>query len=163
LLRLAETPAVYRPIWSETILEEVARTQVEKLTRPFSLTEAAYWRREVTRAFPEAKVVSDETLVGRMANHPKDRHVLAAAVVARASDIVTFNLRDFPTESTAPWGVRAIKPDDFLRELDLRHPGVVAGRIRLMAEGWSLSRTLSTLHRHIPITVARIRADLELR
>lgn len=163
LLRLAESPAVYRPIWSDTLLDEVARTQVGKLPRPFSMTEALNWRREVTRAFPEARVAPNDALVGRMGNHPKDRHVLATAVEAGAAVILTFNLRDFPPGALAPWGVRAIGPDDFLGELDLGHPGVVAGRIRVMSQRWSLSRTLNALQRHVPRTVARVRDEYERR
>jgi predicted nucleic acid-binding protein len=33
---------------------------------------------------------------------PDDRHVLAAAIVGRADLILTFNLKDFPSESLAP-------------------------------------------------------------
>ncbi|HEX3922837.1 MAG TPA: PIN domain-containing protein [Streptosporangiaceae bacterium] len=34
---------------------------------------------------------------------PDDRHVLAAAIKAKAQIIVTKNLRDFPPERLAPW------------------------------------------------------------
>jgi len=42
--------------------------------------------------FPDARVTSYEKLIGSMANHPKDRHVLAAAVAGRADALVTENL-----------------------------------------------------------------------
>lgn len=35
----------------------------------------------------------------------KDRHVLVAAVHARAEVLVTFNVRDFPPESTSDYDV----------------------------------------------------------
>lgn len=72
----------------------------------------------MTAAFPEASVTGYEQLVGSMTNHPKDRHVLAAAVVANASLIVTSNLKDFPPSALEPFGIDAIHPDNFL--LDLR-------------------------------------------
>jgi hypothetical protein len=43
-----------------------------------------------------------------------DRHVLAAAIRARAQIIVTFNLSDFPPEALTDWDVEAKHPDDFL-------------------------------------------------
>lgn len=45
---------------------------------------------------------------------PDDRHVLAAAIRARAQMIVTANLRDFPEDELAKWGIEAKHPDDFL-------------------------------------------------
>ncbi|MEK0447459.1 MAG: hypothetical protein RLZZ399_2780 [Verrucomicrobiota bacterium] len=35
LLRLAEEPRMFSPRWSESILEEVRRTQLERLSNPF--------------------------------------------------------------------------------------------------------------------------------
>lgn len=49
-----------------------------------------------------------------MTNHPKDRHVLAAAIVSHSNFIVTPNLRDFGDEALSPFNVRAVSPDDFL-------------------------------------------------
>jgi hypothetical protein len=48
---------------------------------------------------------------------PDDRHVLAAAIAAGVSVIVTFNLADFPVEALAAYGVRAQHPDEFACEL----------------------------------------------
>jgi hypothetical protein len=42
-----------------------------------------------------------------MTNHPKDRHVLAAAVRTGAQTIVTFNLKDLPEAVLAPWNMEA--------------------------------------------------------
>jgi hypothetical protein len=57
---------------------------------------------------------------------PDDAHVLAAAIHARASVIVTFNLKDFPSEETQKFGVEAQHPDEFVRDLlDLSAPSVL--------------------------------------
>ncbi|MFF4799963.1 hypothetical protein ACFY1U_16365 [Streptomyces sp. NPDC001351] len=44
---------------------------------------------------------------------PDDRHVLTATIRAKAQVVVTFNLKDFPTEALAPWDVEAVHPDAF--------------------------------------------------
>ena len=52
--------------------------------------------------------------------HSKDRHVLAAAIAARAAIIVTFNLKDFPAPALAAYKIEAQHPDEFImRLLDL--------------------------------------------
>ena len=55
--------------------------------------------------FPDARVTSYEELIGSMPNHPKDRHVLAAAVAGRADILVTENLKDFPPAAVANFGI----------------------------------------------------------
>lgn len=55
----------------------------------------------------------------------KDRHVLAAAIKAGASVIVTYNLRDFPTAALEPYGIEAQHPDEFLAyQFDLNKAAV---------------------------------------
>lgn len=71
-------------------------------------------------AFPDALVTDYNALVPAMTNHPKDRHVLAAAVRADAAVIVTANVRDFPPPALQPYDIDAVHPDDFLLDqLDL--------------------------------------------
>lgn len=56
-----------------------------------------------------------------------DVHVIAAAIKARAVAIVTFNLKDFPQEALARYGIEAIHPDDFLCDvIDLDPVGVLS-------------------------------------
>ena len=45
---------------------------------------------------------------------PNDRHVLAAAIAGNADVIVTLNLKDFPTDRLARYGIEAQHPDTFL-------------------------------------------------
>jgi predicted nucleic acid-binding protein len=104
LLRTAEH-SLYRPLWSRDILDEVERNVVSKLghdpvrvARRIVLTD---------QAFPDARVRGYERVVESMTNDPKDRHVLAAAVVSEAQVIVTANLKDFPAFALEPFGVAA--------------------------------------------------------
>ena len=50
---------------------------------------------ELRAHFSGAWIGDYESLIPRMTNDEKDRHVAAAAVHAEAGIIVTFNLRDF--------------------------------------------------------------------
>jgi predicted nucleic acid-binding protein len=48
---------------------------------------------------------------------PKDRHVLAVAIKSNAGFIVTENMKDFPSNTLTEYGVKAIRPDNFIMEL----------------------------------------------
>ncbi len=64
--------------------------------------------------FPDAAVRGYKSMIAAMANDPKDRHVLAAAVRGRADLIVTENLRDFPADATSPYSLHVVDQDEFL-------------------------------------------------
>lgn len=105
----------------------------------------------MTRSFPDALVTGYESLTGGMANHPKDRHVLAAAARANAEVVVTFNLNDFPEAALKPYDVEAIHPDEFLLDqLDL-YPGVTIDVLRHQAASY----------RRVPNTIPDILVLLE--
>ena len=114
LLTLAEE-GLFEPRWSERILAETGRALTEKLG---VRREGAGRRITAMRdAFPEASVHGFELLEPGLGCHPKDRHVLAAAIAAGAETLVTANVKDFPEESCVPQGVIVIDPDLFLLEL----------------------------------------------
>jgi hypothetical protein len=46
-----------------------------------------------------------------------DRHVLAAAIEARATVLVTFNLAHFPPGALIPFGIQPMHPDTFVCNL----------------------------------------------
>lgn len=85
----------------------------------------------MNRAFPDAMVEVPGDVISRMPNHPKDRHVLATAVVARAAMVVTRNTRDFGGSHDV--GVSALHPDTFLADLHCDQPGTVTAAIRSQA------------------------------
>ena len=78
LLTLAEQ-GLYEPRWSEKILDETERALVQKLRLSPDL--AGRRLNAMRAAFPEAAVMGFEGLAPSLQCHPKDRHVLAAAVV----------------------------------------------------------------------------------
>src|SRR5215472_392454 len=96
LLRLAEEPALYRPVWSEHILKEMAIALRTKLHR--SPEEIRHKQSEMNKAFPEAIVAVPKSLVRAFDCMPDegDKPILAAAVVAHANVIVTQNTKHFP-------------------------------------------------------------------
>lgn len=101
LLRAAEAN-FYSPRWSEIILEEVRRTLVNK---QFTDEQRAQRLLVTLRSvFPRAMVTGFEQHIDAMTNHPKDRHVVAAAIEARATRIITRNVRDFPARALASCG-----------------------------------------------------------
>jgi hypothetical protein len=65
----------------------------------------------------------------------KDRHVLAAAVHAHADTLVTFNTKDFPPHSMAPYPVVLTTPDHFLLDLLDLAPRLVLGSLNDQAAG----------------------------
>lgn len=83
LLRLAEPPQLYEPKWSEEIIQETNRTLELKLGWPASLT--AHLEAELRTHFNDAWITGYESLIPRMRNDEKDRHVLAAAVHSEGS------------------------------------------------------------------------------
>ncbi len=113
---------IYRPLWSDAILDEMERNAARLIAKSGRTAEdaalaARYRREQMTAAFPEAIVTGYAALIPAMSNNRKDRHVLAAAVHGSAQVIVTADLAGFPEASLAPLGITAHSPDDFLKNL----------------------------------------------
>lgn len=129
ILRLAARGA-FRPLWSEGVIDELRRNLERRL--PAEFVERRIDAME--KHFPDAAVRGYESLIPAMTNHPKDRHVLAAAVQGAAAVLVTFNLSDFPHSSVADFDLETRHPDAFLLDqLDL-YPGLVLDELRTWSE-----------------------------
>jgi predicted nucleic acid-binding protein len=153
LLRMAETPRLYLPKWSDAIMAEVSRNLQQKWNKT---REQAERREKVLREhFPEAWVEGYEPLISAMTNDPKDRHVVAAAVSSGSKLIVTYNAKDFPIESLEPWGIERQGPSTFLINHDLA-PGIAARKLSEQAQniGISLEELLLKLQVNVPGFVA---------
>jgi predicted nucleic acid-binding protein len=127
LLRLAEPPALYEPRWTNEILAEVTRTLVGRFAK--TPEKARYREAAMREFFPDAIVENYEHLVAEMKNHPKDRHVLAAAVTSNADYVVTFNVKDFVPLSADAHKIAVIGPSAFLKQLTVLDRAVVEQRL----------------------------------
>ena len=116
----------FQPLWSDRILEE--------------------WRRAALRHGPEAEMVASGAIALLKANwpdalvelpaaaedglwlpDPDDVHVLAAAIVGTADELVTANTRDFPLRVLGEHGIHRRNPDEFLLEMAHQDRAVIAG------------------------------------
>jgi hypothetical protein len=156
LLRLAAGPRLYLPKWSDQIMVEVTRTLQENFG--LSPQKAMYRESEIRRHFPEAWIEGYENLIPAMTNHPKDRHVLAAAAQAGVKVIVTYNLKDFPSSSLAPYAITAQGPSGFLKRLYAISPLAVIQTLETQAAAISqpMSYLLSRLSVNAPAFVGMI-------
>jgi hypothetical protein len=153
---------VYRPHWTDAILDEAIRNIT--LNRP-DLNQADIARRFelMNRALPSANVAPPaNTLLAAMSNDIGDRHVLAAAVTVGAEVIVTENLRHFTPPACAPRGIIAMTLDDFISELLDDHESVIIDAISEMASRrqrppTSPAELLEILRHYIPDTIERLR------
>lgn len=160
LLRLSERPRLIVPCWSDEILAEVRCTHITRLSWPEELANS--YQSEIRRAFPEASVTGYESIIPTLANDPKDRHVLAAAIKGDCPLILTFNLKDFPDAALAPWAIKASHPQDYLLvlyEMDDRQVmaclGEIAGR-----RGLEIEDVLIRLGKTLPEFSQRLLDDL---
>jgi hypothetical protein len=157
LLRLAEPPALYEPRWTNEILVEVTRTLVGRFGK---MPEKARYRETAMREFfPDALVENYEHLIAEMRNHPKDRHVLAAATACGADYLVTFNVKDFLSSSAHIQPAMVIGPSRFLTQLAAFDRPTVEQRLREQAAtiGLGFGELLERLACSVPAFVSLLR------
>lgn len=106
LMNLTNT-GLFRPKWSRAVQGEWIRNLLEN--RPDLTPDQLERTRELMdKHVPDALVTGYESLIrGLQLPDANDRHVLAAAIRGRADVIITENLKDFPAEILAPFGIKA--------------------------------------------------------
>jgi hypothetical protein len=150
LLHLAEAKA-FEPIWSDDIHAEWMTNLHASMG--IARDRIAYRQREMERAFPVANVPATPALVStvrrlsRTEGQRKDAHVVATAVAARATVIVTHNIRDFAPQVLSCYGLSKVRPDPFCVDLLATHQEQVLAGIR--AHRASLRRTPMSRARYI--------------
>jgi predicted nucleic acid-binding protein len=87
-------------------------------------------RRLMNTALPAAITSGYEDLIPMVSlPDPDDRPVVAAAIAAGASVIVTWNLRDFPAAALKKYGLRRQTQDAFLAGLYDEAPDLIVGTL----------------------------------
>jgi predicted nucleic acid-binding protein len=114
----AAQSGLFRARWSEDVHREWISAVAAK--RPdIELKSLERVQILMDAAVPGCITTGYEQLVASLTlPDPDDRHVLAAAIVAKASVIVTFNEKDFPQASLAPFGLHTRHPDDFFLDIE---------------------------------------------
>jgi len=109
-----------------------------------SSAEVAWRRHQMNEAFPEAMgtVPSDLLKAVECIPDKNDRHVLAAAIMARANTIVTQNTKHFPKDCLDNYGVLCQTADDFLSHQYHLYPQLVLDKLDDQGAGISQNRQL---------------------
>ena len=118
LLSLADA-RLFQPKWSKIIQNEwvsnLLRNRPDIIRESILQTVAA-----MNIAFPDAEVTRFAEMINDLKlPDPDDRHVLAVAIKAEATHIITANTRDFPSKYAAVYNLQITHPDCFVRDLIL--------------------------------------------
>lgn len=118
---------LFKPFWSARILEEWARA-VETKLGPVQGRVARGEIALIRAKWPNAEVAENCELEGQLyLPDPADCHVLASAIDAQASVIMTQNLRDFPRQTLQEFEISPLHPDAILRQFCSTEPDVMKG------------------------------------
>lgn len=137
LLSLAVTN-VFRPVWSDVVLEELERHEAIKLVRRHGLTtteagdRAAGLIDKMRTEFDGATIEGWQHVQPVGLPDPDDEHVLGAAVVGGAQVIVTENHKDFPA-ARLPKPLHTQGAATFIDAMVIAQPSEAAEALREMA------------------------------
>lgn len=167
LMQLALTD-LFRAKWPNAIHEEWIRGVLRN--RPDLEREQLERTKILMNAHVRDSLVEDfeELIPAIQLPDLNDRHVLAAAIKARADVIVTYNLKHFPITILQAYGIEAQHPDEFLTHLINLSPGLFCfaasiHRKRLRHPPKTVEEYLNTLEQQkLPGTVAYLRKFSEL-
>ena len=112
--------------WMRNVLKDRPDLSPQRLVRTKALMDSAVRDCLVSGYEP---LISSLTLPDA-----DDRHVLAAAIHARASAIITYNLKDFPDDILSQYDIEALHPDDLLSDLLDQAPAQVVATVKRQRE-----------------------------
>ena len=135
LIRVAQAGLV-QARWTHQILDETFRN-LERNRPDLSVTALQRTRELMICAVRDCLVMGYEPLIDTLElPDPDDRHVMAAAIRARAQVIVTENLVDFPSSVLSKWDIEAKSPDDFILDQIHLDRKVVWSCAQQIADSW---------------------------
>lgn len=145
LLSLAQA-GIYHARWTQSIHDE----WISSLVRNDPRHDASLLRKRadaMNNAVPDSVICGYDKLADCLElPDPKDRHVLAAAIVGHADAIVTFNLNDFPKDVLEQYSLEAIHPDDFVVcQLELKQIEALEALKQMRARKRSPPRTVTDI------------------
>lgn len=147
LVELATTE-IFAARWTEQINDEWVRAVLERYPH-YNPERLQRTRDRMRDAVRDCIVESYESLIPSIQLRDEDdRHVVAAAIMAGADAIITYNLGDFPSEALAPYDIEAKHPDEFLMDVVALEPQAVLAAVadildRLNAPFISLANLLA--------------------
>jgi predicted nucleic acid-binding protein len=151
LLSLARA-GLYQARWTEEIQDEWIRNL--RLQRPELSPELLERTRILMNEnIPDCLITNYQKLIDCIdLPDSGDRHVVAAAIAGHADSIVTFNLKDFPSEALQQYNLEAQHPDDFIMNQFELHEitalkVVAAMRARLRKPPQSAEQLIGTLEK----------------
>lgn len=115
ILMISAATRLHAVYWSEDVFEEWLRNATEKKLAP--VEKILKFQADLNEMYPDALITRARysTLINSMTNDEKDRHVLAAAVIAEVDVLVTHNVDDFPRDSVERHNIEIQTPDQFVR------------------------------------------------
>lgn len=132
LMRIARSGLV-RARWTTAILDECF-SAIHRDRPDLDPDKLKKTREAMIDAVSDCLISDFEGLIpGLVLPDSDDRHVLAAAIHAGATTIVTWNRRDFPQSVTDAHGIRVQSPDELVLDLVERFPGRVSQLVREQA------------------------------
>lgn len=112
--------------WMRNVLKDRPDLSPQRLARTKALMDGAV---------RDCLVSGHEALISSLAlPDPDDCHVLAAAIHAGASVIITYNLKDFPADILLRYDIEALHPDDFLSDLIDSATALTVGTVKRQRE-----------------------------
>jgi hypothetical protein len=129
ILIQASADGLYDARWTDEIHDEWMRNLIANApTLPIERLQAT--RNLMEQALPQALVENFHRHIDSIAlPDSDDRHVVAAAIEANASHILTWNLRDFPVKELKKHGLVRETPDAFLADIYDEAPELVLGSL----------------------------------
>lgn len=123
---------LFRAKWTSAIHEEWMRNVLAD-RQDITLTQLTRTRDLMNLHVRDCLVTGYEKIMPTLSlPDPNDHHVLAAAISASVSIIVTFNLKDFPAKILRKYEIEAQHPDEFVSNLIDTAPAIVCSAVRTL-------------------------------